>query len=65
MVSTELYSIIWTAVRHLLEIDVHVVCFVSDGSAVNRKFYQDHRGDTNCIKDHLVFKTRNVYEMDR
>ena len=57
----ELYSIIWSAVRSLLQIDIHVVCFVSDGSSVNHKFYQDHK-DTNCG---VVFKTRNIYEVDR
>lgn len=60
----ELYSIIWSAVRRLLQIVIHVVCFVSDGSSVNRKFYQDHK-DTNCMKDGVVFKTRNIYEVDR
>ena len=44
-------------------------CFVSDGAAINRRFYSDHHykhidGEV-CIKDGVVHKARNMFELDK
>lgn len=62
-----LHDLIWGAVRRLLEIDLHVICFVSDGCKPNRKFYDDHRTAyaKECVKNGVVYKAINYYEPGR
>ena len=59
----ELYSIIWSVVRRLEEIDIHVVCFVSEGSSVISSYIK-----TTMIqvawKMVLCLRQKN-YEIDR
>ena len=44
--------------------DIHIICFVSDGASVNRKFYMDHYNE-DCVKDGVLYKTRNLFEPER
>lgn len=56
----------WGAVRCLFEINLHVICFVSDGASTNQRFYMDHYcGQDEGVKDGVLFKTRNIYEPNK
>jgi hypothetical protein len=61
---SQLYDILWGAVRRLLEINIHVVCFVSDGASFNRKFYMDHPSEEGK-QGTVTYKARNIYEPER
>ena len=61
---SQLYDVLWGAVRRLLEINIHVICFVSDGASFNRKFYMDHASEEGR-KGNVIYKARNIYEPER
>ena len=60
----DLYNLVWTAIRRLEEIGLHVVVIVSDGASNNRVFFKLHK-DLECTKNGVVYKVKNIFAPSR
>ena len=61
-----LFDIVWTAIRHIESLGLHVVAVTCDGSSTNRKFYRMHDSAEGFDSPNSpLCKTVNPYSDDR
>jgi hypothetical protein len=58
---SELYDVIWNAIRRLKEIGLEVILIVADGICNNRKFFKQHQA-ADCMKEGVVYRVKNIYD---